>query len=29
MDLQEGVGKHFDVNFIMKEFPEEKQFTIW
>jgi hypothetical protein len=29
MDLLETVGKNFDVNFVMKEFPADKQFTIW
>jgi hypothetical protein len=29
MDLLEGVSKNFDVNFVMKEFPADKQFTIW
>jgi hypothetical protein len=29
MDLLEFVGKNFDVNFVMKEFPADKQSTIW
>jgi hypothetical protein len=29
MDLQESVGENFDVNFGIKEFPADKQFTIW
>jgi hypothetical protein len=29
MDLLESVGENFDVNFMMKEFPADKQFTIW
>jgi hypothetical protein len=28
MDLLESVGKDFDVNFMVKEFPADKQFTI-
>jgi hypothetical protein len=28
-DLLESVGKNYDVNFVMKEFPAEKQFTTW
>jgi hypothetical protein len=28
-DLPESVGKNFDVNFVMKEFPAAKQFIIW
>jgi hypothetical protein len=28
-DLLESVGENFDVNFVMKEFSEAKQFTIW
>jgi hypothetical protein len=27
--LLESVGKSFDVNFVAKEFPAYKQFTIW
>jgi hypothetical protein len=26
--LLESVGKNFDVNFVMKEFPADKQFII-
>jgi hypothetical protein len=29
MDLLESVGENFDVNFVMKEFPADKQFIIW
>jgi hypothetical protein len=29
MGLLESVGKNFDVNFVMKEFTADKQFTIW
>jgi hypothetical protein len=29
MDLLESVGKNVDINFMMKEFPADKQFTIW
>jgi hypothetical protein len=29
MDLLESVGENFDVNFVMKEFPADKQFVIW
>jgi hypothetical protein len=29
MDLLESVGENFDVNFVMKEFPADKQFKIW
>jgi hypothetical protein len=29
MDLLESVGRNFDVNFMMKEFPADRQFTIW
>jgi hypothetical protein len=29
MDLLESVGENFDVNFMMKEFPADKQFPIW
>jgi hypothetical protein len=29
MDLLEDVGENFDINFAMKEFPADKQFTIW
>jgi hypothetical protein len=25
----ESVSKNFDVNFMMKEFPADKQFIIW
>jgi hypothetical protein len=28
MCLLESVGENFDVNFMMKEFPADKQFTI-
>jgi hypothetical protein len=28
-DLQESVGKIFDGNFAMKEFPADKEFTVW
>jgi hypothetical protein len=28
-DLLESVSKNLDVNFVMKEFPAEKQFIIW
>jgi hypothetical protein len=28
MDLLEGVGENFDVNFVMKEFPADKQFRM-
>jgi hypothetical protein len=28
-DLLESVGENFDVNFMMKEFPADKQFIIW
>jgi hypothetical protein len=28
-DLPESVNKNFNTNFMMKEFPAEKQFTIW
>jgi hypothetical protein len=28
-DLLETVGEKFDVNFVMKEFPADKQFIIW
>jgi hypothetical protein len=27
--LLESAGKHFLLNFVMKELPAEKQFTIW
>jgi hypothetical protein len=27
-DLLEIVSEHFNVNFVMKEFPADKQFTI-
>jgi hypothetical protein len=27
-DLLESVGENFDVNFVIKEFPGDKQFTI-
>jgi hypothetical protein len=23
------VGENFDINFVMKEFPRDKQFIIW
>jgi hypothetical protein len=29
MDLLEIVGENIDVNFVMKEFPADKQFKIW
>jgi hypothetical protein len=29
MDLLEIVGENFYVNFVMKEFPADKQFIIW
>jgi hypothetical protein len=29
MDLLESVSKNFDANFVVKEFPADKQFTIW
>jgi hypothetical protein len=25
----ESVGENFDVNFVVEEFPADKQFTIW
>jgi hypothetical protein len=25
----ESASKNFDVNFVVKEFPADKQFTIW
>jgi hypothetical protein len=28
-NLLESVGENFDVNFVMKEFPADKQFIIW
>jgi hypothetical protein len=28
-NLLESVGEKFDVNFVMKEFPADKQFIIW
>jgi hypothetical protein len=28
-DLPESVGENFNENFMMKEFPADKQFTIW
>jgi hypothetical protein len=28
MDLPESVGESFDINFMMKTFPEDKQFTV-
>jgi hypothetical protein len=28
MDLLESVGENFDINFMMKELPADKQFTI-
>jgi hypothetical protein len=27
-DLLESAGENFDVNFVMEEFPADKQFTI-
>jgi hypothetical protein len=29
MDMLESVGENFDVNFVMKEFPSNKQFIVW
>jgi hypothetical protein len=29
MDLLESVGENIDVYFVMKEFPADKQFTVW
>jgi hypothetical protein len=29
MDLLESVGENFDIDFMTKEFPEDKEFTIW
>jgi hypothetical protein len=29
MDLLESVGKNFDINFMIKEFPAGKQLIIW
>jgi hypothetical protein len=29
VDLLESVGENFDVNFVLKEFPSDKQFIIW
>jgi hypothetical protein len=28
-DLPECVGETFDISFMLKQFPEYKQFTIW
>jgi hypothetical protein len=28
-DLVESVGENADVNFVMEDFPADKQFTIW
>jgi hypothetical protein len=28
-DLLKTVGENVDINFVKKEFPAEKQFTIW
>jgi hypothetical protein len=28
-ELLESASKNFDVNFVVKEFPADKQFTIW
>jgi hypothetical protein len=28
-DLLESVGKNFNMNFVMKAFPADKQFTSW
>jgi hypothetical protein len=27
-DLVESIGENFDVNFMMKDFPADEQFTI-
>jgi hypothetical protein len=27
-DLQESVSKNVDINFMMKDFPADKQFTV-
>jgi hypothetical protein len=29
MDLLESVNENSDANFMMKEFPADKQLTIW
>jgi hypothetical protein len=29
MDLLESGGKNFNANFAMKEFPADKQLTVW
>jgi hypothetical protein len=29
MDLPESIGENFNLNFMMKEFPADKQLTIW
>jgi hypothetical protein len=29
MDQVESGAENFDINFVMKEFPADKQFTIW
>jgi hypothetical protein len=29
MDLLESAGENFDINFVMKEFPADKQISIW
>jgi hypothetical protein len=29
MDLLESAGEIFDINLVMKEFPADRQFTIW
>jgi hypothetical protein len=28
-DLLENDGENFDVNFVMEEFPADKNFTVW
>jgi hypothetical protein len=28
-DLLESVGENFNVDFVMKEFPADRKFTIW
>jgi hypothetical protein len=28
-DLLENVDENFYVNFVMKEFPSDKKFTLW
>jgi hypothetical protein len=28
-DLLESVSKNVDINFVVKEFPGDKQITIW